>query len=144
MVVKPEHMTKSDWVMESSSVQDWKKKCNEEMIAPRFSEGGTEETRERCEMAMIKYSLQGERIFFCKMYVCIYIYKENPNGYVSVNYMLYLHTHCKNLPLSELPDTALESVECTWHFQSTVHVIQKQTSKIAQANHALKMSLSHS
>lgn len=53
------------------------------------------------------------------------MHKENPHRYVSVNYMLYLHKHLKNPHLSELPGLSLESVECTWHFQNTIHVIQK-------------------
>lgn len=77
-------------------------------------------------MAMIKYSLQGgERILFCEIYVYIYICKKKIQiDNFSVNYMLYLHTYCKNLH-SKLPSSSLESVECTWHFQSTIHVIQK-------------------
>lgn len=76
-------------------------------------------------MAMIKYSLQGgERILFCEIYVYIYKKKIQIDNF-SVNYMLYLHTYCKNLHLSKLPSGSLESVECTWHFQSTIHVIQK-------------------
>lgn len=57
-----------------------------------FAEGGTEETRERYEMAMIKYSLRGgERILFCEMYVYIYKKKIQIDTLVLITCYIYIH-----------------------------------------------------